>query len=158
MKQNQEISKERIIKTKEILKKELETREINEIDFCGCLFGYFKLNNCIKFDVFALAHFIYGKITTNENLRVKFANINFESVILEGVSSFEIMGAVKRDIFSRNKEVKLILPREEAYKLTKSVPGEIRVIIETIALDFLFPNRTFLDPKYMLMRKGAKTC
>lgn len=136
-----------------IEKKKKEKREINDLDFCSCLLGYLKLNNCIEFDIYALASFVWEKFQEDEEMRILFANIDSSLVIDEGISDLEIHGCIKRNIFSTHPRVRILLDREEAYNFTKCVREEERIAIENLALDFLFPNKKNLDPKYILKKK-----
>jgi len=129
-------------------------KEINEIDFCSCLLGYFKLNNCFEFDPMFLANFLSEKFQNDENLRLQFSNLNFSRILEEGLYPLESCGMVKRNIFSSNPRIKICIDRKEAFGLTRCIKMEDRILIEILALDFLFPNRKNLDPQYIL-RKGV---
>ena len=96
---------------------------LTEEEFCINLFGYMKLNGMYEFDVDSLESFIQEKME-DEKFRLVFSDIHFRTVIQEGISNFEIIGAVCRDLSSfGTSKVRIRFLREEALEIVqKSVP------------------------------------
>lgn len=126
--------------------------EINAIKFCGCLFGYMRKNEMRKFEINKLEKFIQEQIRGNEDLFLLFLDINDRTVIKEGISFFQIVGGLNRNIFTNKPTAKILISLETANKLIDSVEEEYRQPIEKMVIDFKSSNKTIPKTKKLTRR------
>lgn len=108
---------------------------LTTIEFCNGLFGYMKKIGIDEFNMDKLEYFINLK-SEKEIFYPLFTEINKKTVIETGVSIFEIIGVVDRNILSPIPKVKLNFSEDITQTLIDSIPIQYRILIEQLVLEF----------------------
>lgn len=125
--------------------------QFTELEFCSGLFGYMKQNGIREFNINMLESFIQLKLE-EESMRFIFADIDKRTVIQEGISHFEIVGGIVRNIYSSTPKAKLTFSKDTAQKLVNGIPIQYSGYIQQFALEF----PTFLENQMAKTKKLQK--